>query len=55
MSSISGDLALALTRFRPARRRTTSVARQPTGVRRVDLHAARDARLRELRIYRPPV
>ena len=56
MSLTSADLALALGRLLPAqRRRTTRAARQPTGVRRLGLHAARDAQLRELRLYRPPV
>ena len=55
MSLTSTDLALALGRLRPGRRRRTPAARQPTGVRRLGLHAARDAQLRELRLYRPPV
>ena len=55
MSLTSADLALAPGRRRPARRGTTPVASQPTGARRLGLHAARDAQLRPLRLYRPPV
>ena len=56
MSLTSADLALALGRLRPAATaQDPHAARQATGVRRLGLRAARDAQLRELRLYRPPV
>jgi hypothetical protein len=63
MSLTSADLALALGRLLPARRRSgrsasrppVPEARHPAGVRRLGLHAARDAQLHDLWLYRRPV
>jgi hypothetical protein len=63
MSLTSADLALALGRLLPARRRSVTSdprppgpeAPQPVGVRRLGLHAALDAQLRELWLSRRPV